>query len=230
MRPFNLSEQLLHDLGKDIVNGVLKPGTVLPKVELLSEQRGVSRTVSREAIKGLVARRLVESSTRTGTVVKAREEWLWLDPDVLIWASESDHQKEFFMQLNQLRFAIEPAAVELAAQFATEEDKKEIRYRYEQLEKYYNDKEKWPEADYAYHWSIISSSHNELMLSLMQNLYNALIKTRRINVTISSKKERDRSLKLHKELMEEVCNGNGKLAKEAMREQLLQVESIVKAY
>ena len=38
----NLSEQLLDDIGRQIINGDILPGETLPKVETLSEQKGVS--------------------------------------------------------------------------------------------------------------------------------------------------------------------------------------------
>ncbi|MBM7573729.1 FadR/GntR family transcriptional regulator [Aquibacillus albus] len=234
MALYNLSEQLLQDIGKQIINGDLKPGTVLPKVETLSKNRGVSRTVVREALKGLVARRLVMSSTKVGTIVRERSEWLWMDPNVLLWASESNNQKLFYMQLLELRLAIEPAGVHLAAQNATEKDKEEIRFRYNQLESSFDNVLEWPNADYEFHNSILLAAHNELMLSLVKNLREVLIKGRQINrnvnKSLSDDEERYKGLLLHKAVMEAICAGDGQLAQEKMREQLLRLVEIVKAY
>ena len=49
----NRSDQLVQDVGKKIVTGELIPGEILPKVEEACELYGVSRTVVREALKGL---------------------------------------------------------------------------------------------------------------------------------------------------------------------------------
>ena len=53
------------------------------------------RTVVREAVKSLVAKGLVYSRPRVGTVVKPRREWHMLDPDVLHWLMQSSPQNEF---------------------------------------------------------------------------------------------------------------------------------------
>ena len=51
-----------------------------------SEMLDVSRTVLREAIKVLAGKGLVESRPKTGTRVRPRAEWNFLDPDVLCLA------------------------------------------------------------------------------------------------------------------------------------------------
>lgn len=69
---YNLREQVLNDIGKQIIGGKLNPGDVLPKEDTLSVEYEVSRTVIREAIKGLAARGLVESRPKVGTIVRPR--------------------------------------------------------------------------------------------------------------------------------------------------------------
>lgn len=55
----NLREQVMNELGRAIARGTLSPGDTLPRETDLSDAYGVSRTVMREAIKGLAARGLV---------------------------------------------------------------------------------------------------------------------------------------------------------------------------
>src|SRR5690625_1454309 len=142
----SLSDQLLHELGRKIVQAEIKPGEHLPKVETLSEMKGVSRTVVREVFKGLAARRLIQSYTKIGTVVQPRSRWQWWDPDVLAWASEVEDNHSFLLQLTEVRLAIEPAAVELAAQNATEKDIKEIQRRFIEFKESFGDDKKWIDA------------------------------------------------------------------------------------
>jgi len=80
---YNLREQVLNAIGGRIISGELSPGDVLPKEDTLSEQYGVSRTVIREAVKGLAARGLVESRPKVGTIIRSRGDWQMLDPSVL---------------------------------------------------------------------------------------------------------------------------------------------------
>ena len=86
-----------------IVSGRFKPDEKLPAEALLCEEYAVSRPVLREATRVLVAKGLVYSRPRVGTVVKARREWHLLDPDVLHWIMQSTPQNEFFNLLTSVR-------------------------------------------------------------------------------------------------------------------------------
>src|SRR4051812_45996852 len=94
---------VVHDIGVRILRGDLRPGDVLPAEEELGGELGVSRTVLREAIKVLAAKRLVESRPKTGTRVLPRGEWNLIDPDVLAWRLEADPDEQFFADVNELR-------------------------------------------------------------------------------------------------------------------------------
>ena len=61
---------------------------VLPSELRLCEMLGVSRTAMREAIRGLIAKGLIDSRPRVGTRVRDPEYWNHLDPDVLRWRLE----------------------------------------------------------------------------------------------------------------------------------------------
>jgi DNA-binding FadR family transcriptional regulator len=219
----NLSDQLLHELGRQIVNGDIQPREHLSKVEVLSEEKGVSRTVVREALKGLTARRLVESSTKVGTVVLDRSEWQWWDPDVLQWAAQSKDNMKFFMKLTEVRLAIEPAAVQLAAKNATEDDILNIQSKYRELELSIHNEEEWAKADYEFHNSILLASHNELMISLVKTLRNALVQSRHTSIRVLKETLSDpmeEVLFRHKAIMEAICNRDGQEAYQKMYELL----------
>lgn len=232
MAPRNLSEQLLHELGKEIVNQELMPGDVLPTVEALSVMKGVSRTVVREALKGLSARRLIESSTKVGTVVKVRSEWQWWDPDVMSWAAGSNNRQSFLLQLTEIRLAIEPAAVQLAARNATDADILKIKECYKAMELALENEEAWAKADYDFHNSILIASHNELMLSLVTTMHNGLIQSRQ--QTIRALREEahgqppsEEVLSRHKAVMEAICERNDELAFQRMYELLMRVVQLI---
>ncbi|GAE25937.1 transcriptional regulator [Halalkalibacter wakoensis JCM 9140] len=234
MGPKNLSEQLLHDIGLEIVQGNLSPGEILPKVETLSEMKGVSRTVVREALKGLTARRLVESSTRVGTVVREKNEWLWWDPDIISWASRSNDSRNFLLQLSEVRLAIEPAAVRLAARNATDEDILLIKKSYERLENSLGDEEEWARADFEFHDSILLASRNVLMISLVKTLHNGLVQSRQTTIKVLKKYQEknnhgktEDALLMHKAVMEAICSRDEALAYEKMLHLLLSVVQLI---
>src|SRR5690606_37565789 len=135
MRVKSRSEEVVNAIGKDIVNGVISPGERLPKVEELSEDYGVSRTVMREALQGLAARKIIRANQRSGTVVLPRDEWQLWDLSVMSWICESYQRKyKFLLDLTEVRLGLEPYAAALAAKHATEEEKARITACFERLE------------------------------------------------------------------------------------------------
>ena len=154
----SMHARIVQELGMQIVSGRFKPDDKLPAEALLCEEYAVSRPVLREATRVLVAKGLVYSKPRVGTVVKARREWHMLDPDAL---------------LTSVRSIIEPAVAALAAQHATDEEVASIREAYERMEKAQS-----PEAllqpDLDFHSRIADATHNDLLANLCNMLSLAL--------------------------------------------------------
>jgi GntR family galactonate operon transcriptional repressor len=130
----SMHSRIVQDIGMQIVSGRFKPDDKLPAEALLCEEYAVSRPVLREATRVLVAKGLVYSRPRVGTVVKPRREWHMLDPDVLHWLMQSSPQNEFFALLTSVRSIIEPAAAALAAQHATTDEIAAIGEAYQRME------------------------------------------------------------------------------------------------
>ena len=99
----SLHGRIVQELGMDIVGGKVQPGQRLPAETVLCERYGVSRPVLREATRVLVAKGLVVSKPRVGSVVKPRADWHMLDPDVLFWTINSVPEGEFFGSLLTVR-------------------------------------------------------------------------------------------------------------------------------
>src|SRR5262249_42971176 len=118
----SLHGQVAHDIGRRILGGLVKPGELLPSETELSQQLGVSRTALREAIKVLAGKGLIESRPKTGTRVRPRESWNFLDPDVLTWAFDGNAAEHYIDELYELRRVIEPAAAAFAAERASVAD------------------------------------------------------------------------------------------------------------
>src|SRR5258705_12072817 len=127
----SMHARIVQELGIEIVSGRLSPGERLPAEASLCEKYGVSRPVLREATRVLVAKGLVISKPRVGSVVRPREDWHMLDPDVLYWTLSNIPEGEFFLSLMTVRRIIEPAAAALAATAASEEDIARIRAAYD---------------------------------------------------------------------------------------------------
>jgi len=102
-------------IGQDILAGKLRPGELLSIEADLARKFRVSRPSLREGLRALAAKGLIEARTRRGTIVRPKQCWDILDPDVLAWMAHAPPDEEFLMALLELRNSIEPAAARLAA-------------------------------------------------------------------------------------------------------------------
>lgn len=169
----NLQGQVVHELGRLIVNGELAPGDGLPREELLAERMNVSRTALREGMKVLAAKGLIESRQKTGARVRDTIYWNHLDADVLAWRCASMPTKDFVEKLVEMREVIEPAAAAAAARRRSDEQLAHIETAYDAMAKA-TTLDEWAEADLAFHEGVLHATNNELMISLFSVVETAL--------------------------------------------------------
>jgi len=110
----NLHGQIVHTLGRRILNGDIRPGDAVHAGSALP----ASRTALREAIRVLAAKGLVEAKPKIGTRVTPREAWNLLDPDVMAWQHDGLPRPMFLAKLTEVRAVIEPRAAAFAARRA----------------------------------------------------------------------------------------------------------------
>lgn len=164
--------RIVHELGMSIVAGRFLPGDRLPAESALTEEYAVSRPVVREATRVLVAKGLVVSKPRVGSVVRPRAEWHMLDPDVLYWMVKSMPEATFFDTLLTVRRIIEPASAALAATTATEADLLAIEDAYSRMAS--ADRDSLVDPDIDFHRRIAEATHNDLLAHLGNMLSLAL--------------------------------------------------------
>ncbi len=167
---------VVHDIGLRILQGELAPGDSLPPEEELSGELTVSRTVLREAVKVLAAKRLVESKPKTGTRVRPRRDWNLLDPDVLAWQLEAGLDRRFLEDALELRRLIEPQAARLAAERATEDQVAALALAHEQMEAAGEDMDLFMEPDLRFHAALLEACGNEVLEHLVE-IVGAVLRT-----------------------------------------------------
>lgn len=168
-------EQVLHQLGRDICSGRIKPGKFLPSEPELCERFGFSRIVIREAIKSLAAKGLIEVRRRVGTLVLEPMRWNLFDPDVIMWRADSiEVDPTMSRDLAELRRVVEPAAVRLAALRASDDARKALRAAYMAMERAIAGKGNYVKADLEFHSIILSACGNQY-LRQMQEAMSAIL-------------------------------------------------------
>jgi DNA-binding FadR family transcriptional regulator len=213
-RTLRMHYRLIDDLGLAILRGEFQPGQSLPPEVRLCEMLGVSRTAMREAIRGLVAKGIVESRPKIGTRVRAREHWNHLDPDVLRWQLEVTDTDAYLRKMFQLRHATEPAAAAIAASAADDSDRGRLKEAFQKMVAAGSDNDLWVEADLAFHKEIYLSTHNEFFWPIGQLFSFAL---REMFVIAALGSHRPRAIVEHGDLMAAIVGGKSDLADTAAR-------------
>jgi DNA-binding FadR family transcriptional regulator len=172
--------RIVRDLGMRIVTGALKPGDRLPLEATLLAEYGVSRPVLREAVRVLVAKGLVLSRQRAGAIVRPRNEWHLLDPDVLYWFIRSRPRAEFVEVLLTVRRVFEPASAALAAKVASDDALRHIAEAYERMAAAATPEELL-EPDVAFHRRIAEATNNDLLAYIGNMLSLALRESIRLS-------------------------------------------------
>jgi GntR family galactonate operon transcriptional repressor len=210
-----LHGQIVHTIGRQIVNGDIGPGELLPVETGLR----ASRTVLREVIKVLAAKGLVESRPRTGTRVRPRKAWNLLDPDVLAWHQGGANSRAFLGQLSEVRLIVEPAAAELAARRADESELQAIDEAYRDMEAALHgsteDYEAFDQADMRFHQAIVGACGNDLLRQMGQSVFSALLVSFQATSRLPGRAKA--SLPQHRVILEAVREGQAWRARAAMR-------------
>jgi DNA-binding FadR family transcriptional regulator len=113
----SLARQVADKLGREVADGSLEPGSVV-RTEQLQARFDVSRTVVREAVRTLEAKRMLRSTPHVGLTVRPVTDWHLYDPDVIRWRLSGQGRVAHLDELTELRAAIEPAAAAAAARRA----------------------------------------------------------------------------------------------------------------
>jgi DNA-binding FadR family transcriptional regulator len=202
----------VHEIGVRILSGELEPGEALPTEAELTGDVAASRTVLREAIKVLAAKRLVLSRPKTGTRVRPRSDWNLLDPDVLAWQLEAGPTREFLQDALELRQLIEPAAARLAADRATDEEIAALAEAFAAMSEA-RDLEAWIRPDVRFHSILLQAAHNEL-LEHLSSIVTAVLRTLAM---YSSRPPRTftRALPLHEAIIDAVRSHDPEAAEAA---------------
>jgi DNA-binding FadR family transcriptional regulator len=216
-------------LGAAIVAGRHPPGSSLPPEPTLCEQFGVSRTVVREAVKSLVAKGLLVTGPKRGTRVLPASQWNWFDPEVVAWQTEAGPTRAFLHDLQEMRRIVEPAAVRLAAERATEADIAAIERAYAGMREAIAGRGDYVAQDLAFHQALIAACHNR-MLAQMGKTLEALLRTS-FRISIGRPNGPALSLPLHREILDAVIARAPDLAERASLRLIdgagLDIESVI---
>lgn len=208
---------IVQQLGLKIVSGEIAENEKLPSEVALCEEFQVSRPVFREAIRVLNAKGLTYSRPKIGTVVRPKDEWHLLDPDVLFWLIQTTPENEFFKTLSTVRRVLEPELAYIAASTATDDDIRNIQQAYDGMEKA-ETAEEFMIPDIQFHLSIAKATHNDLLAYMSKMLVLPLQQS--IQMTSLRPNLQSHSLPRHKAILTAIENKDPLSARHASLVQL----------
>ncbi|GAA2173807.1 FadR/GntR family transcriptional regulator [Arthrobacter parietis] len=175
----SLVDEVADELLDRIVAGEFPPGSGVPGELELSARHEVSRMTVREAMKTLVARRILRVERGRGTFVNPLNQWSSLEA-VLRAASEGQEDAAVAVQLIELRRMLETGAAELAASRITAEELTEMDGQLAQMRAAHeeNDVDRFVAADLAFHDLILHASGNVFVAVLFEPLTRILASRR----------------------------------------------------
>lgn len=207
-----LSGKTTSALREAIISGQIPPGEKLNEPRL-AEEFNVSRGPLREAIRRLVAMRLVTHVPHQGATV------VTLDPDSI-------------MELYDVREALEGKAAALAAKNMSESDIAKLKELLEIHHNHYKSNSgeyMQVEGDFDFHYQVIKGSGNKLLINqLCDELYH-LIRMFRFQ-TSRFKSRSNRALIEHQQLIYAIEQRDPEMAEMVMRKHIARAKQSFKRH
>src|SRR5882757_2192101 len=209
--------EVARSIGIDIIAGRYAEGTRLPGDAELIAMFAVSRPVLRESVKTLVAKGLLSTKARVGTVVLERGAWNMFDADVLAWHLDAGIDKRFLGDLAEIRLAVEPRAAALAAIRRSEADIVELKRAMDRMRSAASDSVGFADADLALHIAVANASGNLFMRSIGNVIEAALRASFLLSAPVESQ-DRDTVLLWHQRIVDAITAGEAEAAAAAIVE------------
>ena len=230
--PLKLQDNLIASIARRIITGELPEGKVLTEDELTHEYN-LSRTVVREAIKRLTTLGMVSSRPKVGTIIRPRADWQLLHPDVLEWMIKVE--PGLALQLGELRQLAAPGMSRIAAKNATAEDRVALQAAHDRLvNAIQNDHDDLSAADRGFFDCIVAAGHNELLLSLVRQLMDAMRAARTSNTSYQGLDLGDKNavqalMKKYTEILHAILEGDSDVAARVTFEVFGEAQARMKA-
>ena len=206
--------RLVEDFGKQIAQGIYPPGQPLPSEAELCERFSVSRNVMREVIKVLATKRLIDAQPHRGLSVMPRDQWNYLDADVLSWTLEKEEAPELIRSLLDVRSLIEPTISRWAAERATAVDLVAIEAGFNAMNENRHDPHAFHEADITFHKAILAATHN-VVIQQLSDAISALQRTIFGKTFLTEAHHMDLTIREHRALFDAIWRKEPELAEQA---------------
>ncbi|WP_135551625.1 FadR/GntR family transcriptional regulator [Paenibacillus cymbidii] len=219
-------ELVMQQIRGRIETGDIMPGGKLPSVVDLAQQFGVGRSTIREALSALKAMGLVTIRQGGGTyAVEVLPQEQPADANDLFQTAES------LLELLEVRKVLETGCAHLAATKRAAADMAKLEAIVGEMETFLDDEDLGEAADVRFHLQLAASTHNSLLIHLMESLsgrlHDSMKRSRKLWFYGESSTAK-RLLQEHRDIVDAIRKGDGALASDKMREHLQKVEDVLR--
>lgn len=225
----NHYEAITEQLKSLIIGGQLKVGDKLPSTKEMSEQFGVGRSTTREALSALKAMGLIEIRQGGGCRIIRNA---ISDADNPQWQAIRLNRATL-LELLEARQSLEIANAAMAAARRTDDELDAIKLLVVQMEQAIGHDLEGERTDLAFHLLLAKAAHNSIMLSLFESIAGQLemaIREVRRAELYANQSVAKKLFKEHSGLFAAIEAQDADLAARRMKQHLQHVESILMKY
>jgi GntR family transcriptional repressor for pyruvate dehydrogenase complex len=175
IRRRRLYEDVVTQLQSLISSGRLEPGDQLPSERALADQLAVSRTSVREALRILEARGMLEARPGQGLFVRGRR----TEEIVSILAAYLVKERESYLEVLDVREALERKAAERAALLATQKDLDALKAAVVAMQEEVLEGRAPLDSDTDFHRALAAASRNEVLQQMLDTVLGLMAQRRR---------------------------------------------------
>jgi GntR family galactonate operon transcriptional repressor len=204
-----LSERLLPEIQRMIVEEYATPGSRLPNEGALAERFDVSRIVIREAMKVLQDRGVVEVRAGRGTLTLACKPDLVRESLLRVFRDQPIPTFEEMESMLELRQVLEEMSASLAAVRATDEDLAGIQAALAGMQD--GPLEDAIAADVEFHRAVLRAAHNRYLEMVLDPVMSVFLQQIKLTNTATM------GIDLHHDIFEQIRARNPVAARQAVR-------------
>ena len=157
----SVTDEVYNRIMSMIADGVWKEGDKLPSEKMLCERFSVSRVSVRAAIQRLKGQGFISTRHSVGSFVVTPAQ-----SPILGVETASDITGDDYLQLFELRQAIEMRVIDLFVVRATEEERERVERAVCGMLEHTDDVREFTEWDIAFHEAIYQGAHNKYLLNV----------------------------------------------------------------
>jgi len=225
----NHYEEITEQIKQMIVSGALKVGDKLPSTKEMSEQFGVGRSTTREALSALKAMGLIEIRQGGGCRVTSNTPVEVEIPEL----QSLRMNRATLLELLEARQSFEVSNASIAAKKRTADDLAALRSIVEEMERHIGDDLEGERTDVLFHSILAQATQNSILVKLFESivgqLETAIRGIRRVEL-FANRSVAEQLYQEHMAIYQSICDGDAERAGQTMKQHLEHVERMLMKY